>query len=111
MPAEWISRRRAWPSDARVTGFRGGTDSGRAQLLAYFAGPLARHYKEVRNALDGWENSSKWSPWLANGSLSVREVLHSLRAYERRCGGNESTYWLFFELLWREYFQWYAKNR
>jgi deoxyribodipyrimidine photo-lyase len=108
MPAEWISRRPAWRADAQASAFRGGTDSGRAQLRACFSGLLPLRYKEVRNALDGWENSSKWSPWLANGSLSVREVLHALRDYERRAGGNESTYWLFFELLWREYFQWYA---
>lgn len=108
MPAEWISRPRTSSSDAQLTRFRGGTDSGRARLLAYFSGSFPRRYKEVRNALEGWENSSKWSPWLANGSLSVREVVHALRAYERRSGGNASTYWLFFELLWREYFQWYA---
>ena len=82
MPAEWISRPRTSSSDAQVTRFRGGTDSGRARLLAYFSGSFPRRYKEVRNALEGWENSSKWSPWLANGSLSVREVVHALRAYD-----------------------------
>ena len=29
-----------------------------------------------------------------------------LHAYENQHGANESTYWLYFELLWREYFQW-----
>jgi deoxyribodipyrimidine photo-lyase len=27
--------------------------------------------------------------------------------YEEQEGANDSTYWLFFELLWREYFHWY----
>ena len=29
--------------------------------------------------------------------------------YEREMGANESTYWLRFELLWREYFRWYSR--
>ena len=68
----------------------------------------ASHYKERRNELDGWENSSKFSPWLANGNLSVRQICFNLNNYEQKSGANESTYWLFFELLWRDYFQWYA---
>jgi len=65
-------------------------------------------YKEVRNAIDGWDNSTKFSPWLANGSLSVRTLLARLHQYEQEIGQNGSTYWIYFELLWREYFQWYA---
>lgn len=33
----------------------------------------------------------------------------ALRQYENQHGANESTYWIFFELLWREYFFWYAR--
>jgi deoxyribodipyrimidine photo-lyase len=58
--------------------------------------------------LDGWSNSSKFSPWLANGNLSPRQIYFNLKHYEQEFGANESTYWLFFELLWREYFRWYA---
>ena len=65
-------------------------------------------YKETRNDLDGLSGSSTLSPWLANGTLSVREVAHAIFRYERECLANESTYWLFFELLWREYFFWRA---
>lgn len=79
-----------------------------AHLEAYFADEYAIHYKETRNELDGWRNSTKFSPWLANGSLSARMVFSRLKAYEQDMGANESTYWIFFELLWREYFQWYA---
>jgi len=38
----------------------------------------------------------------------VRKVISRLDQYERENGSNDSTYWLYFELLWREYFQWYA---
>jgi deoxyribodipyrimidine photo-lyase len=66
-------------------------------------------YKQVRNALDGWENSTKFSAWLASGNLSARRIMQRLRQYEADAGANDSTYWIFFELLWREYFQWYAR--
>ena len=65
-------------------------------------------YKETRNDLDGLSGSSTLSPWLANGTLSVREVAQAIFRYEREHLANESTYWLFFELLWREYFFWRA---
>ena len=89
--------------------FRGGSHSGWLQIEDYFSGRLPAHYKEVRNAIDGWDNSTKFSPWLANGSVSVRRLYERLTRYENEVEKNGSTYWIYFELLWREYFQWYAK--
>lgn len=63
-------------------------------------------YKETRNGLDGWEFSSRLSAWLANGSISPLQILSELAKYEHTRTKNESTYWLFFELLWREFFHW-----
>ena len=88
--------------------FLGGESAGLRHLHDYFSTDAASHYKRTRNALDGWYQSSKFSPWLANGSLSARHLLATLRAYEVRQGANDSTYWIFFELLWREFFQSYA---
>ncbi|OQW75210.1 MAG: deoxyribodipyrimidine photolyase [Proteobacteria bacterium ST_bin11] len=88
--------------------FQGGETTGKRHLRAYFRSSYPSNYKAVRNELDGWENSSKFSPWLAQGNLSVRKIYANLRRYEQENGANESTYWLYFELLWREYFQWYA---
>jgi len=82
--------------------FRGGETSGLAHLSRYFASEKPMFYKEVRNAIDGWDNSTKFSPWLANGCLSVREVMSALSNYEKNITANESTYWIYFELLWRE---------
>ena len=65
-------------------------------------------YKETRNCLDGLDGSSTLSPWIANGNLSLREVAHRIFAFERERVSNESTYWLYFELLWREFFYWRA---
>ncbi|MFN3881135.1 MAG: DASH family cryptochrome [Nitrincola lacisaponensis] len=88
--------------------FRGGATPGLQHLSDYFASQAPQTYKITRNALDTWEHSTKFSPWLAQGSLSVRRILSGLRQHEHSMGANESTYWIYFELLWREYFQWYA---
>ena len=90
--------------------FKGGEQQGRVHLQRYFDSSLASHYKETRNGLDGMDYSTKFSPWLANGCLSVRRVIHQLRHYERDREANDSTYWIYFELLWREYYQWYAQH-
>lgn len=62
-------------------------------------------YKETRNELVGIQYSTKLSPWLANGSLSVRTVYHEVRKFEDEVLQNESTYWVLFELLWRDFFK------
>lgn len=87
----------------------GGEAAGLAQLQAFlFDTDRIATYKETRNALDDWASSSKLSPWLAMGCLSAREVAESITDYERIRTQNSSTYWLWFEVLWREYFYWYA---
>ena len=92
--------------------FNGGERLGRLQLEQYFSSTAPSNYKNTRNALgfqqDDWLLTTKFSPWLANGTVSVRRIIQYIQQYERRYGANESTYWIVFELLWREYFQWYA---
>ncbi|HEA16765.1 MAG TPA: DASH family cryptochrome [Pseudoalteromonas prydzensis] len=88
--------------------FAGGEQSATKHLVNYFASASPSTYKETRNALAGYENSSKFSPWLANGCISARQIVNALRNYERIHGANDSTYWIYFELLWREYFQLYS---
>ncbi|UAL44632.1 DASH family cryptochrome [Shewanella inventionis] len=88
--------------------FSGGELQGKLQLESYFASNLAHSYKIVRNELAGWEHSTKFSPWLANGCLSARQVLSGLHEFESQHGANESSRWIEYELLWREYFHWYA---
>lgn len=88
--------------------FTGGELNGLKHLHTYFDSDAPSTYKTTRNALDDWTRSTKFSAWLANGSLSVNTVLNRLRRYERDIIANDSTYWIWFELLWREYFYWYA---
>ncbi|ADZ89748.1 cryptochrome, DASH family [Marinomonas mediterranea MMB-1] len=88
--------------------FVGGESYAHAHLADYFSSGAASTYKETRNTMDDWMSSTKFSPWLAQGAISPRQVMNSLAFYESRMGSNDSTYWIYFELLWREYFQWYS---
>lgn len=89
--------------------FTGGSAAGLNQINYFLIESHAiSSYKETRNQLDGWNFSSKLSPWLAFGCISARQVAEAIRRYEFDYQANASTYWLYFELLWREYFQWLA---
>ena len=85
--------------------FAGGERAALAHLARYFAGDAAQRYKATRNGLRGIDFSSKFSPWLAQGAVSARAVFAALRRHEAERGANEGTYWLWFELLWRDYFR------
>jgi len=97
-----------WASGQPDAVFSGGELAAQRHLETYFAGDAPSRYKQTRNELDGWSNSGKFSPWLSAGCLSVRRLCQRIRQYEDDNGANDSTYWLYFELLWREFFQWYA---
>ncbi len=108
-----ISKVRLTPELPELTatvssGYIGGESQGMANWQAYLASGHAQSYKETRDRLDGWYLSTKLSPWLASGCLSVRQVWHQLRDYESRWGANASTEWIAVELLWRDYFHWYG---
>ncbi len=68
---------------------------------------LPSRYFETRNAMVGNDYSSQFSPYLACGALDVRYLYNQIKEYEERRGSNKSTYWLVFELLWREFFYWH----
>lgn len=67
-------------------------------------------YKQNRDALDGEWNSSLWSFYLANGCLSSCYAWQQVLDFEQQQINNESTYWIRFELLWREYFRWQMRQ-
>ncbi|TCK03079.1 DASH family cryptochrome [Marinobacterium mangrovicola] len=88
----------------------GGSEGAAERLEYYFSSRLPDSYKATRNALQGRDNSTGFSPWLANGALSPRQIAQALYQYETRHGASESSGWIYFELLWREYFHWYARK-
>lgn len=85
--------------------FDGGETAGLAHLMQYLARKLPHTYKRTRNGLTGIDYSSKWSPWLATGALSARRIMAELQAFEQTHGRSEDSDWLWFELLWRDYFR------
>nr|WP_315166659.1 DASH family cryptochrome [uncultured Flavobacterium sp.] len=86
--------------------FRGGENEALQRLEQYFwETKKLSVYKLTRNGLIGTDFSSKFSPWLANGSISAKTIYWEIVKYEQQIEKNDSTYWLIFELIWRDYFK------
>ena len=86
--------------------FKGGSQEAALRLDHYFwKTKKLSYYKNTRNGLLGLDYSSKFSPWLANGSISPRQIYWAVKDYEKEIQKNSSTYWLIFELIWRDYFK------
>ena len=86
--------------------FKGGETNAKNRIRNYFFETRnVSTYKLTRNGLIGEDYSSKFSPWLANGSVSVKYIFKLLKEYEKEVEKNDSTYWLYFELIWRDFFK------
>jgi deoxyribodipyrimidine photo-lyase len=91
--------------------FFGGRAQGLKRLSYYLSeSQKILTYKETRNGLTSFDDSSKFSPWLAHGCVSAREIYWAIKKFEQQVRSNESTYWLVFELLWRDYFKFLAEK-
>lgn len=95
----------AHDSRSSLLGLAAGERAGLAQLQRYLDSTLPTHYKQTRNQLSGRDFSSKWSIWLASGALSARRIYAALKQHEAQQGASDGSYWLWFELLWRDYFR------
>ncbi len=94
------------PDRRRVIELFGGERSGLGRIQSYFwEKDLLKIYKETRNGLIGADYSSKFSAWLALGCISPRMIYEEVKRYEKERKKNDSTYWLIFELIWRDYFR------
>jgi len=99
------------PLPNKVMKFDGGECRGMERLESYFwQKDLLKNYKETRNGLLGKDYSSKFSPWLALGCISPRSIYWEVKKYEKERKKNSSTYWLVFELIWRDYFRFICKK-
>ncbi|UAB81396.1 DASH family cryptochrome [Marixanthomonas sp. SCSIO 43207] len=86
--------------------FSGGEKAAWGRLQNYFwETKNLSQYKHTRNGLIGKNYSSKFSAWLSNGSLSPRAIYSEVKKYESKVEKNQDTYWLIFELIWRDYFK------
>ncbi len=99
----------AQPDSRGVLPFKGGATEAWKRLEHYFwETEKLSDYKETRNGLIGADYSSKFSPWLAHGCISPRNIYWEVEDYEAEVEKNKSTYWLKFELLWRDFFKYTA---
>ncbi len=91
--------------------YNGGESEALKRLEEYFwEKDLLQNYKNTRNGLLGSDYSSKFSAALSFGCLSPRKVYWEIKRYEKERVENDSTYWLYFELLWRDYFRFMFKK-
>ncbi|WP_338410361.1 DASH family cryptochrome [uncultured Flavobacterium sp.] len=91
--------------------FKGGETEAHNRLNHYFyQSQYLSRYKETRNGMIGADYSSKFSAWLALGCVSPRYIYNEIKKYESQFGANNSTYWLIFELLWRDFFRFMFKK-
>jgi len=98
-PKTKLSNKSAYP-------FIGGEDGGMKRLNSYlWETNNVENYKETRNGLVGTEYSSKFSAYLSLGCISPVQVYQEVKKYEKEVKKNSSTYWIIFELLWREFFR------
>lgn len=103
------------PDPRTAIPFSGGEAEALSWLDRYlWERDLLKTYKVTRNEMLGPDFSSKFSPFLAHGCLSPRKIWHEVQRYESERTRNKSTYWMTFELLWRDFFRfagWQAGDR
>ncbi|MGB0933873.1 MAG: DASH family cryptochrome [Lishizhenia sp.] len=91
--------------------FRGGESAGLERLNYYlFESEEILNYKRKRNGSVGTDYSGKFSAWLANGSLSPTQIMKEIKRFENEIKANDGTYWMWFELLWRDFFRYIGKK-
>ena len=96
----------------RFNQFIGGSVSAIKRISDYFWGTKSlSNYKITRNEITGENFSSKLSPFLSKGCISAKQIYWYIKQYEAEVEENESTYWLYFELLWRDYFKFVALQK
>ncbi len=96
-------------TEKSVLQFNGGETEAWQRLQHYFfETDCLQVYKETRNGMLGADYSSKFSAWLAQGCISPVSIYHQVKKYEAERVSNQSTYWLIFELLWRDFFKFTA---
>ena len=89
-----------------VLQFKGGETEAIKRLQDYiWQQDCLREYKKTRNGMLGASYSSKFSAWLAHGCISPRYINDQVIKYEAERVKNDSTYWLIFELIWRDFFR------
>jgi len=97
--------------DRAAFDFVGGETEGLKRLKEYVWDTDAiATYKKTRNEMLGPNFSSKFSAYLAQGCLSPKQIYREVSQYEKQVKKNNSTYWMKFELMWRDFYRLMAKK-
>eukprot|EP00347_Sterkiella_histriomuscorum_P007375 403349181 len=93
-----------------VIEFIGGEDAALKRFKEYvYETQAVSHYADTRNELLGENVSSRFSPWMAHGSLSPRYIYHKVKEYESKNQLTEkSTKKLIDEVFWRDWCRFWA---
>lgn len=88
-----------------------GEKAGLARLDHYtFKTKKISTYKTTRNGMKHLDDSTKFSLYLSTGAISPRRIYHTIKDYEAIHGASEQSYWVIFELLWRDFFKWQERK-
>ncbi|GAA4115281.1 DASH family cryptochrome [Aquimarina addita] len=88
-----------------LTYVEGGESKALERLSYYlFESESLTNYRWTRNRSLGLDDSSKFSAYLALGCISPRKIYEEIKIYERDIKKNQSTWWMVFEIVWRDYF-------
>eukprot|EP00242_Pyramimonas_sp_CCMP2087_P004138 CAMPEP_0198217980 /NCGR_PEP_ID=MMETSP1445-20131203/66748_1 /TAXON_ID=36898 /ORGANISM="Pyramimonas sp., Strain CCMP2087" /LENGTH=389 /DNA_ID=CAMNT_0043894845 /DNA_START=40 /DNA_END=1205 /DNA_ORIENTATION=+ len=99
------------PHPHSVLDFKGGESVALARLKYYlWDTDLVATYFDSRNGMLGGDYSTKLSSWLAHGCISPRTIYWELKKYEKERKENKSTYWVVFELLWRDFYRFFCEK-
>jgi len=104
----------AYVDDPRgVFVWEGGEEAAWARLQKWmFDDDHLKDYRDIQNGMVGEGYSSKLSPWIARGCISVRRIRQEALRYEaERMIKNFSTYWLPNMLEWRDFMIFLARSQ
>lgn len=88
---------------------KGGESVALARLKYYlWDSDIIAEYFEIRNGMIGGDYSTKLAAHLAHGCISPRRMHDEIRRYEKERTKNKSTYWVIFELTWRDFYRFFA---
>jgi len=82
---------------------KGGEDEAHQRVHHYFENYL-HSYIDTRALINGKDISTCFSPYLSVGAISPRTIYKLLKSYEQKSYSSKSSYWIYFELLWRDFF-------
>ena len=91
----------------------GGESYALQRVHSYFSSQTVESYKTTRNGLIGTEYSTKFSAFLTHGNVSPRHIYYLLKQHEEQYmngRASKDTYWVVFELLWRDFWKFLVRK-